>query len=129
MPRDIKKTLSYDELTKILNEEAVKLSNITLTQRQLCDLELILNGGFSPLTGFMQKDDYISVLNEMRLTDGTLWPIPITLDINKKTIDLFKLKINSKIALRDKEGFLIGIMIIKNLWKADKEKEAEAYKK
>ncbi|HLE56078.1 MAG TPA: adenylyltransferase, partial [Rhodothermia bacterium] len=52
-----------------------------LTERQLCDLELLINGGFSPLTGFMTEADYASVVDTMRLADGTLWPIPVTLDV------------------------------------------------
>jgi sulfate adenylyltransferase len=52
-----------------------------LTIRQLCDLELIVNGGFSPLKGFMARTDYDGVVSRMRLKDGTLWPIPITLDV------------------------------------------------
>src|SRR5437762_6228605 len=54
-----------------------------LTARQLCDLELLLNGGFSPLGGFMTKADYERVCHEMRLATGTLWPIPITLDVSE----------------------------------------------
>ena len=126
MSKTIKSTISYKELTKVLNEEAVNLSNFVLSQRQLCDLELILNGAFSPLNGFMNKKNYDSVLTNMRLLDGTLWPIPICLDINKNNIDLFKLKKKSKIALRDKEGFLIGIMTLEDLWKVDKKKEAQS---
>src|SRR5256886_9318017 len=52
-----------------------------LTPRQLCDLELLMNGGFSPLTGFLAQDDYASVCSSMRLADGTLWPMPIVLDL------------------------------------------------
>ena len=53
-----------------------------LSHRQLCDIELLLNGGFSPLDGFMSQADYEAVMDSMRLTDGTLWPIPITLDVS-----------------------------------------------
>ena len=52
-----------------------------LTARQLCDIELLLNGAFSPLEGFMGQADYERVLAEMRLVSGELWPIPITLDV------------------------------------------------
>ena len=55
-----------------------------LTPRQLCDLELLLNGGFSPLRGFMTHADYESVCASMRLADGTLWPVPVTLDVSEE---------------------------------------------
>src|SRR5919108_335222 len=58
---------------------ASKLSSIKITMRNLCDLELLATGGFSPLSTFMGKADYDRVLREMRLADGTLWPLPITL--------------------------------------------------
>ena len=54
----------------------------TLTERQLCDLELLVNGAFAPLTGFMTKADYDLVVSDMRLQSGELWPLPITLDVN-----------------------------------------------
>lgn len=62
---------------------AHELPALTVSKRQLCDLELILNGGFSPLTTFMSKADYDSVLENMCLADGTLWPMPIMLDVDR----------------------------------------------
>ena len=54
----------------------------TLSKRQHCDLECLINGAFAPLTGFLDKTDYESVCNTMRLANGTLWPMPITLDVS-----------------------------------------------
>ena len=126
MANNTKKTISYKELTKVLNKEAIDLSNIVLNQRQLCDLELILNGAFKPLNGFMNQTDYKSVLKSMRLKDGTLWPIPINLDVKEETIKSLNLKKQNKIALRDKEGFLICIMTIEDIWKIDKKNECKS---
>ena len=64
------------------NQSTLKLKNITLSDRQLCDIELILDGSFNPLSGFLNQKDYISVINNMRLENGDLWPIPINLDID-----------------------------------------------
>ena len=77
-----------------------------LTPRQLCDLELILNGGFSPLTGFMGKADFDAVCDDMRLAGGELWPIPITLDMTEEATE--GLSAGDRVALRDPEGGLIG---------------------
>ena len=85
----------------------LKLYNFILNERQICDLELLLNGAFKPLNGFMKKDDYESVLNNMRLSNGELWPIPIVLDIKEEIKDKHKLEKKSRIALRDHEGFLV----------------------
>ena len=126
MSQNIKNTISYKQLTKVLNQEAVDLSNIVLNERQLCDLELILNGAFAPLNGFMNQKNTSSVINKMRLTDGTLWPIPINMDIPKETIKSLNLKKHTKIALRDKEGFLICILKIEDIWEADKKHEAKS---
>ena len=107
---------------KNLVKEANLYPSWQLTDRQICDLELIMNGGFSPLTGFLSKADYISVLKNMRLENGALWPIPITLDVSKEFVD--KIKDNEKIALRDKEGFALSILTITDLWEPDLEKES-----
>ena len=84
---------------------AVNYNSWTLTDRQLCDLELILNGAFSPLDGFMRQECYNSVLDNNRLwaPDGDVWPMPIVLDVKSDLAD--KVKINDKLALRDKEGY------------------------
>ena len=119
-------SLSFEELTEVLNKEAIKLSSLTLNERQLCDLELILNGGFNPLNSFLNKKDYNSVLENMRLSSGELWPIPINLDVSKDTIDNNNLKKNTRISLRDKEGFILAILTIEDIWKVDKEKESKA---
>ena len=94
-----------------------------LTDRQLCDCELILDGSFSPLKGFMTEKDYNSVLEKMRLENGSLFPIPIVLDVNEKFSE--KLDFGDKIVLHNKEGFQIAQMMVESIWKPDFEKEAD----
>jgi len=117
-------SLSFKELTKNLNEESIKLTNLILNDRQLCDLELLLNKAFDPLSSFLNKKDYESVLDNMRLSNGELWPIPIMLDVYKDFIDTNKIKQGSVLSLRDKEGFIVAIFEVSDLWKVDKQKEA-----
>jgi sulfate adenylyltransferase len=96
-----------------------------LTARQLCDLELLLSGGFSPLTGFMNRADYEGVCHNMRLANGTLWPMPITLDVSEE----FAKKLtagSSKIALRDPEGVMLAVLHVEDVWQADRKAEAQA---
>jgi sulfate adenylyltransferase len=95
-----------------------------LTPRQLCDVELLLNGSFSPLTGFLRKVEYERVCRELRLPDGTLWPIPITLDIPEQLAE--RLSIGSILALRDAEGVMLAALHVEDLWCPDREVEAEA---
>lgn len=105
-----------------LKKESIRYPSIDLTLRQQCDLELLLNGGFSPLKGFMTQEDYDSVLDEFRLKNGIVWPIPITLDISEEVAK--SLKIDDKVALHDEEGFLLAILNVRDVWVADKKKEA-----
>jgi sulfate adenylyltransferase len=96
-----------------------------LTGRQLCDLELLLSGGFSPLRGFMTKADYEGVCKNMRLASGLLWPMPITLDVTEE----FAKKLTpgtSKIALRDPEGVMLAVLHVEELWQPDRKAEAES---
>jgi sulfate adenylyltransferase len=95
-----------------------------LTPRQLCDLELLLNGGFSPLQGFMTRADYESVCTSMRLADGTLWPIPITLDIPEEMTR--GLGAGATLALRDPEGVMLAALHIEEVWQPNLLAEAEA---
>ncbi|MGK0441766.1 MAG: sulfate adenylyltransferase [Pseudohongiellaceae bacterium] len=95
-----------------------------LTKRQMCDIELLLNGAFSPLNGFMSEANYHSVLDNMRLVDGTLWPMPITLDVSKSFAE--QIEIGQNITLRDAEGVVIANMTVSDCWQPNKNKEARA---
>ena len=96
-----------------------------LTPRQVCDLELLLNGGFSPLTGFMNKADYEAVCSGMKLASGILWPIPITLDVTEAFAKTLKPG-SSKVALRDAEGVMIAILHVEDVWQPDRKAEGKA---
>ena len=96
-----------------------------LTPRQLCDLELLVTGGFSPLRGFMTRADYEAVCHNMRLADGTLWPIPVTLDVTEE----FAKKLTpgaSKVALRDPEGVMVAVLSVDEVWQPDRTAEARS---
>ena len=108
---------------KQLQEESLQYSSFTLNDRQLCDIEMLLNGGFSPLKGFLGQADYNSVLADNRLSDGTVWPIPITLDVSENFSQ--KLQAGDKIVLRDHEGVALGVLTISDKWSPDLQNEAE----
>ncbi|KAF8348338.1 sulfate adenylyltransferase [Amanita rubescens] len=99
-----------------LREEAVNLPDIFLTERQLCDLELILNGGFSPLEGFMNEKDYASVIESLRLSDGVLFPMPVTLDVSRK---------DCRVVLRDpRDDEALAILTVEDIYAPDQVREA-----
>ena len=106
-----------------LKIEAFDLPSVTLSQRQLCDVELMMNGGFTPLDGFMDRDTYEHVLESMRLPGGVLWPIPITLDVDRKLGET--IEPGSRLALRDQEGLILAVLDVSAKWTADKRAEAE----
>ncbi len=93
-----------------------------LTLRQVCDLELLMNGGFSPLKGFNTEADYNGVVEHMRLASGALWPIPITLDVSEKFADAVTK--GGQIALRDLEGVILAVMSVTDKWTPNKANEA-----
>jgi sulfate adenylyltransferase len=96
-----------------------------LSPRQICDLELLLSGGFSPLQGFMTRADYEGVCGNMRLSSGVLWPMPITLDVKEEFAKTLKPG-TSKIALRDGEGVMLAVLHVDEVWQPDLKAEAEA---
>ncbi len=115
----------YAEGEALLLEKEKAKSNASwdLTPKQMFDIELLLNGAFSPLTGFLGQADYNSVVDTMRLADGTLWPMPVTLDVTEAFAE--SVNIGDEITLRDPEGVVIANMVISDLWTPDREREAE----
>ena len=105
-----------------LKAEAGSMPSWDLTARQACDLELLMNGGFSPLKGFNSQADYEGVVDKMRLADGTLWPMPITLDVSEKFAE--GVGPGSRIALRDAEGVILAVMTVSDKWTPNKAHEA-----
>ncbi len=96
-----------------------------LTARQVCDVELLLSGGFSPLRGFMNRADYDGVCNNMRLKSGVLWPMPITLDVTEEFAKSLKPG-SSKVALRDGEGVMLAVLNVEDVWQPDHSAEAKS---
>ena len=91
----------------------------TLSQRELCDLEMLAIGAFSPLDGFMTRDDYRGAVEDMRLTDGALWPFPVTLGANTLKCDE-----GDDVALYSEVGKLMGILHVEDVYSRDTKHEA-----
>tara|TARA_X000001036_G_scaffold417413_1_gene435368 strand:+ start:602 stop:2260 length:1659 start_codon:yes stop_codon:yes gene_type:complete len=106
-----------------LKQESINYPSWVLTDRQIYDLEMILNRGFHPLSGFLNREDYESVVHKLRLKDGSLWPIPINLDITNEFSE--SISKGNRITLKDKEGFSLAVMEVQDIWEPDKMKEAE----
>ncbi len=111
-----------DEERADLTAASVDWPSWDLTPRQMCDLELLMNGAFSPLKGFLGKQDYEAVCESMRLADGTLWPLPITLDVDRETAAV--LDAGSMLALRDPEGVMLAAIEVEEAWEIDRKAEA-----
>ncbi|MEM9557877.1 MAG: bifunctional sulfate adenylyltransferase/adenylylsulfate kinase [Acidobacteriota bacterium] len=107
-----------------LRAEQRDLPSWVLTQRQMLDLELLMVGGFSPLRGFQTAAEVASVCESMRLPDGALWPIPVTLDIEPSTAE--RLEVGGRLALLDGEGVMLAVLHVEDLWEPDIEALAEA---
>ena len=104
-------------------QAAREFASWDLTERQICDIELLLNGAFSPLEGFLSKEDYDSVVATMRLTSGVLWPMPITLDVSEEFAE--SIQSGDRVALRDLEGVIIATLEVGDIWTPDKKAEAQ----
>ncbi len=106
-----------------LEQKARGLEQITINSREISDLEMIATGGLSPLEGFMNKQDYASVVDLMRLKNGLPWTIPITLSVARKDAD--RLKEGSDVALINEQETLLGILHLEEKYGFDKEHEAQ----
>lgn len=111
----IELVVAADELPDVINE-AAGLPSLQLSERAVCDLELLACGGFSPLRGFMNKVDYESVLAEMRLGTGQVFPVPVTLPVEA----FAGLALDKNIALRDGRNNLLAIMSVEEIYEWSK---------
>lgn len=112
-----------DLLKKELLAESKSLSAITLNPWSLSDLELIGIGGFSPLTGFMNEADYTNVVEDLHLSNGLVWSIPITLPVTEDKAK--QLEIGTRVALYGEDEHLYGVLELEEKYTYDKEKEAQ----
>ena len=110
-------------LTAVYGALSIAQESLILTRRQECDLELLLNGGFAPLKGFLSRADYEGVVHNMRLTDGALWPMPIMLDVPQGVAQ--KLQVGDTVLLKDSCFITLATMKIEDIWKPNKQEEAQ----
>ena len=103
-----------------LRVKSASLPRVQLSARNVCDLELLATGGFSPLSTFMSRADYDRVLEEMRLTSGVLFPLPVTLTVNKDA----GIKLDSELALADQHNNVLAVMHVEEIFEWDREREA-----
>jgi sulfate adenylyltransferase len=103
-----------------LMQKAINLPRVQISLRNICDLEMLAVGGFSPLKTFMNRANYESVLEKMRLANGTIFPLPITLSVNKNEA----IKLDSEIALADQNNNILAIMSIEEIYDWNREREA-----
>lgn len=103
------------EERQALAARAANLPRIQLSERNICDLEILATGGFSPLDRFMRENDYRRVLEDMRIADGQLFPIPITLPVDKET----PLKLDGELALSDRRNNLLAVMRVEEVYEGD----------
>ena len=105
-----------------LAAHASTLPSLTLSDRSVHDLELLASGAFSPLDRFLSHRDYERVLDEMRLADGTLWPMPITLPV----ADAAQVRLGAEICLRSPRNEPLAVMRVEEAYAWDAEREARA---
>ena len=118
---ELKSLLASPERIAEIKQEALTLPSLDLNWKQICELELLLNGALSPLSGYMNQAERHSVLAEMKLPDGLFWPRPVMLIVSEKAAQ--KLGPGQTVALRDSEGVMPAILHISEVWPADPEAE------
>ena len=116
--------LAGDDTIAELREASFQWPSHSLNSVQLCDLELMLNGGYSPVAGFMGPLEHASVCSEMRLASGTLWPLPLTLDVPDVLADT--VAPGDSVALRDPEGVMLAVLTVDEVWEPDRGQEIAA---
>ncbi len=117
---DLVNLVASVEMADELRDEAGRLPSIQVSERAVCDLELLATGGFSPLERFMSQDDFRSVVEDMRTSNGTLFPIPITLPVDNDA----GISLDSRIALRDPNNNLLAIMDVEEAYQWNMEETA-----
>lgn len=108
---------------KDLLEKANSMKNIVVNEYNEADLEMLSTGAMSPLTGFMNSKDYNSVVDKMRLTDGTVWPLPIVLAVDEATAN--SISLNTPVALKSENGTVLAVLEVEDKFKRDKVREKE----
>jgi sulfate adenylyltransferase len=121
---DVRTLLVSDEKRAGLKDESLRLPSWDLSFRQIRDVELLLNGAFSPLRGYLGRADYDGVCERMQLADGALWPIPINLNVTEEFAA--SLSVGDRVALRHPEGMVLAVLTVSDLWLPDRKTEAEA---
>jgi len=114
--------LAQPEERESLHHHAANLPRVQISLRNMCDLELLAIGGFSPLQRFMGEADYLSVLETMRLSNGTLFPLPVTLSVGKD----FDIKLDEEIALANRNNNLLAVMRVEEVYEWNREHEARS---
>lgn len=106
-----------------LRQEAFGLPSIDLDWRQIGELEMLMSGAYAPLTGYMARADYESVLEKLCLADGTAWPLPLTLQLMDRQAK--GLRVGDRAALRDSEGFMLAVLTVTELWQSDSARDRQ----
>jgi sulfate adenylyltransferase len=109
--------IASPERAEALKREAFGLPSLDLDWRQLCDLEMLMSGAYSPLAGYMTRAQCERVESAMELEDGTFWPVPVTLATTQKAAA--PLKPGDRVALRDAEGFMLAVLCVSDVWQED----------
>jgi sulfate adenylyltransferase len=112
--------VEHEERARLL-AHATQIPRVQLTPRSICDLELLATGAFSPLRSFLGKEDYRRVVAEMRLANGTLFPIPVTLPVSP----VAGLHLDAEVALADLQNNVLAVVRVQELYEWDLESEAQ----